>query len=178
MCIYSREKVGQNYRCTDWSKIAENDVRISTSVDIPTLLTDVNEWNSMLSFCGDCKACINVPWNTTTFKSMLHKFMDIWQKSARNREYGRRDPSHWPHGTLFPQIVGTNFEDKRRSLGRYSSFTDWGHGFFFLIRTTAFHSVPGLQSFRNTTDFVFSQAHLINCLRTEAKSRLEIFVRT
>jgi hypothetical protein len=32
-------------------------------------------------------------------------------------EYGRRDPSRGPHGILYPQKVGINFSDKRRSLG-------------------------------------------------------------
>jgi hypothetical protein len=44
-----------------------------------------------------------------------------------SREYGRRDPSRIPHGTLYPQTVGTNFTDERRSLGHYSSHTYSDH---------------------------------------------------
>jgi hypothetical protein len=35
-----------------------------------------------------------------------------------NREYGRGDPLRWPRDTLYPQKLGTNFADKRRSLDR------------------------------------------------------------
>jgi hypothetical protein len=50
-----------------------------------------------------------------------------------NREYGRRDPSGWPHGTLYLQKVGTNFSDKWWLLGRYSSLMDSGHRVMFYI---------------------------------------------
>jgi hypothetical protein len=42
-----------------------------------------------------------------------------------NREYGRMSLSRWH---LVSAKVGTNFADKRRSLGRCSSLSDWDHG--------------------------------------------------
>jgi hypothetical protein len=45
-------------------------------------------------------------------------------------EYGRRDPSRWPCDTLYRQKVGTNFVDKRRLLGLYSSLACLDHGAF------------------------------------------------
>jgi hypothetical protein len=40
------------------------------------------------------------------------------------QEYGLRDPLRWPRGTLYPKKIGTNFADKRRSLGRFISLTN------------------------------------------------------
>jgi hypothetical protein len=45
-----------------------------------------------------------------------------------SREYGRKDSSRCPRGILYPQKFGSNFADKRRSLGWYSSLANWGHG--------------------------------------------------
>jgi hypothetical protein len=50
-----------------------------------------------------------------------------WKKISssglENREYDRGDLLRWPRDILYKQI-GTNFADRRRSLGRYSSLAD------------------------------------------------------
>jgi hypothetical protein len=52
-----------------------------------------------------------------------------------NREYGCRNPSRWPRGTLYPQKIDTNFAVKRCSLGWYSSLADLGHEVCFLFES-------------------------------------------
>jgi hypothetical protein len=55
-----------------------------------------------------------------------------------SREYHWRNPSLWPRDSLYRQKrkVGTKFADKDgRSLSRYSSLTDSGHGVCFYIDT-------------------------------------------
>jgi hypothetical protein len=56
------------------------------------------------------------------------------------RGYGRRDPSLWQRGTLYPQKIDTNFADKRL-LGRDSSLADWGHGVSFVPLVTDLSAV-------------------------------------
>jgi hypothetical protein len=43
-------------------------------------------------------------------------------------EYGLKHPLCLPRGILYPQKVDTNFADRQRSLGSYSSIADSGHG--------------------------------------------------
>jgi hypothetical protein len=49
------------------------------------------------------------------------------------REYGRRDPSRWPRGTLYPQKLALT-----SLLGRYSSLADSGHRVEFFLSTCYF----------------------------------------
>jgi hypothetical protein len=51
-------------------------------------------------------------------------FSDQFYRSRKPRLWPYGDPPHWPCDTPLFAKVGTNFVDKRRSLGRYSSLED------------------------------------------------------
>jgi hypothetical protein len=51
-----------------------------------------------------------------------------------SREYGRRDPSRWPRGNLYPQKMAlTSPTSGRRSVG-VVRFADSGHGIFYQFK--------------------------------------------
>jgi hypothetical protein len=69
-----------------------------------------------------------------------------------SREYDHRNPSHWPR-------VGTKFADKRRSLGRYSSLADSGHGVCFILLVSSEIQRPTRRKCAQTTSYKKSKGH-------------------
>jgi hypothetical protein len=73
-----------------------------------------------------------------------------WWKSSgsclENREYGRRDPSRWPCGTLYPQkLVITSPRSGGRSVGIVRSRTQTRDFFFVHVQLTELYFVETTQ---------------------------------
>jgi hypothetical protein len=64
-----------------------------------------------------------------------------------NREYGSRDVTLIMWHPLSAE-VGTNYANKRRPLGQYSSITDSGHGVFLGLEVHVAISQGKIMTFR------------------------------
>jgi hypothetical protein len=69
---------------------------------------------------------VGLEWGPLSLVSTTEELFGRHSSSfgLESREYGRRNPSRRPRGTLLSAKVSLNL----RSLGRYSSLEDSGHG--------------------------------------------------
>jgi hypothetical protein len=91
-------------------------------------------WNNFTIKLPEQKKVVGLERGPLSLVSTTEELLDR-KVAARleNREYGRRDPSRWPRGTLYPQKLATTSPTSGdRSVGIVRSRT-WTTEFSFLV---------------------------------------------
>jgi hypothetical protein len=76
--------------------------------------------------CGFDSRRYQIFWEVAGLELAPLSLVSTIEELLGRKSSGRWDPSRWPRGTLYPQKSGTNFAEKRLSLGRYSGLRPRG----------------------------------------------------